>query len=57
MMLVLALLHGLNFILAGLGVMVHGIRLNTLEFASHIGLTWSGIPYKPFSHRQPSQNA
>jgi V/A-type H+-transporting ATPase subunit I len=57
MMIVLVLMHGLNFILAGLGVMVHGIRLNTLEFASHIGLTWSGIPYKPFSHRQPSQNA
>jgi len=48
MFLVLVLMHGLNFILAGLGVMVHGIRLNTLEFSSHIGLTWSGIPYTPF---------
>ncbi len=52
-MLVLVLMHGLNFILAGLGVMVHGIRLNTLEFASHIGLTWSGIPYKPFRAESP----
>ena len=34
-----------------MGVMVHGIRLNTLEFASHLGLTWSGIPYSPFRRR------
>lgn len=48
MMIILVLGHALNFILAGMGVMVHGIRLNTLEFASHLGLTWSGIPYAPF---------
>lgn len=50
---ILILGHALNFILAGMGVMVHGIRLNTLEFASHLGLTWSGVPYKPF--RKQSQ--
>lgn len=48
MLVILVLGHALNFILAGMGVMVHGIRLNTLEFASHLGLTWSGIPYHPF---------
>jgi V/A-type H+-transporting ATPase subunit I len=48
MAVILILGHALNFILAGMGVMVHGIRLNTLEFASHLGLTWSGIPYTPF---------
>ncbi len=48
MMIFLILGHGLNFILAAMGILVHGIRLNTLEFASHMGLTWSGIPYKPF---------
>jgi hypothetical protein len=32
-----------NIVLAVMGVMVHGIRLNTLEFASHLGLQWSGI--------------
>lgn len=48
MMIILILGHALNFILAGMGVMVHGIRLNTLEFASHLGLTWSGIPFTPF---------
>ncbi len=51
MMVILILGHALNFILAGMGVMVHGIRLNTLEFASHLGLTWSGIPYAPFKKR------
>ena len=54
MMIILLLGHALNFILAGMGIMVHGIRLNTLEFASHMGLTWSGIPYKPF--RRLGQN-
>jgi len=53
MMVILILGHALNFILAGMGVMVHGIRLNTLEFASHLGLTWSGIPYEPFKRRTP----
>jgi len=41
--------HGLNMILNALSVLVHGVRLNTLEFSSHIGLTWVGTPYKPFS--------
>ncbi len=54
MLIILLLGHALNFILAGMGIMVHGIRLNTLEFASHMGLTWSGIPYKPF--RRLGQN-
>jgi V/A-type H+-transporting ATPase subunit I len=41
--------HGLNMILTVLSVLVHGIRLNTLEFSSHLKLTWSGIAYKPFA--------
>ena len=59
MALILVLGHALNFILAGMGVMVHGIRLNTLEFASHLGLTWSGIPYTPFKRHQtkPDQDS
>jgi V/A-type H+-transporting ATPase subunit I len=52
MAVILVLGHALNFILAGMGVMVHGIRLNTLEFASHLGLTWSGIPYSPFRKKR-----
>jgi V/A-type H+-transporting ATPase subunit I len=56
MMIILLLGHALNFILAGMGIMVHGIRLNTLEFASHMGLTWSGIPYKPFTRISKTDN-
>lgn len=48
--LVLFLGHALNIGLASLGVLVHGVRLNTLEFAGHLGLEWSGRPYRPFSH-------
>ncbi len=40
--------HGLNITLALLGILVHGIRLNTLEFSNHIGLQWLGISYTPF---------
>ncbi|MDR2419120.1 MAG: V-type ATP synthase subunit I [Treponema sp.] len=40
--------HGLNVILNVLSVLVHGVRLNTLEFSGHLGLTWSGFVYKPF---------
>ena len=50
--LLLFVAHTVNIVLAVMGVMVHGIRLNTLEFASHLGLQWSGIPYRPWQ-RQP----
>ncbi len=40
--------HGLNMILNVLSVIVHGVRLNTLEFSSHLDMSWSGIKYKPF---------
>ncbi|MDR3277022.1 MAG: V-type ATP synthase subunit I [Treponema sp.] len=43
--------HGLNIILNVLSVLVHAVRLNTLEFSSHVGLNWSGFAYKPFSKR------
>jgi V/A-type H+-transporting ATPase subunit I len=41
--------HSLNVILNVLSVLVHGVRLNTLEFSGHLGLTWSGTAYRPFS--------
>jgi V/A-type H+-transporting ATPase subunit I len=41
--------HGLNMILNVLSVIVHGVRLNTLEFCTHIGMSWSGIKYQPFA--------
>lgn len=40
--------HGLNMILNLLSVIVHGVRLNTLEFSTHLGVSWSGIKYSPF---------
>lgn len=43
--------HVLNVLLAAMGVLVHGVRLNTLEFSSHIGMQWAGIPYHPFARR------
>jgi len=41
--------HGLNSVMNVLSVLVHGVRLNTLEFSNHLGLTWSGFKYEPFS--------
>ncbi len=40
--------HTLNLLMAALAVIVHGVRLNMLEFSSHLGMEWSGFPYKPF---------
>lgn len=40
--------HGLNMVLNVLSVIVHGIRLNTLEFSSHLNMSWSGHKFKPF---------
>jgi len=41
--------HGLNYAMNVLSVIVHGVRLNTLEFSNHLGLTWSGFKYEPFN--------
>lgn len=43
--------HGLNIILNVLSVIVHGIRLNTLEFSSHLDMSWSGHKFKPFKEK------
>ncbi len=39
--------HALNMVLALFGVLVHGIRLNLLEFSSHLGMEWTGKEYDP----------
>jgi len=46
--LILFLGHALNILLALMAVIVHGIRLNMLEFSGHLDMEWSGIEYKPF---------
>ena len=42
--------HLLNLALAVMSVLVHAVRLNTLEFSNHIGLTWSGQKFHPFKN-------
>jgi len=39
--------HSLNIILGPMSVLVHGVRLNVLEFSGHASITWSGVAYKP----------
>ncbi|MEW6101574.1 MAG: hypothetical protein AB1481_04705 [Candidatus Omnitrophota bacterium] len=39
--------HSLNIVLGPISVLVHGVRLNVLEFSGHAGITWSGVAYKP----------
>lgn len=46
--LVLVFGHTLNLIMGFLSVIVHGIRLNVLEFSNRLGMEWSGRPYDPF---------
>jgi len=40
--------HGLNLAMAGLSILVHAVRLNTLEFSNHKGVSWAGYAYDPF---------
>lgn len=39
--------HGLNIILGPMSVLVHGVRLNVLEFSGHANVTWSGVAFEP----------
>ncbi len=45
--LILFLGHSINMVLGPMSVLVHGVRLNVLEFSGHAGLSWSGVSYKP----------
>jgi V/A-type H+-transporting ATPase subunit I len=46
--LILLVGHSLNIILGGMAVLVHGLRLNMLEFSTHLEMTWSGHKFSPF---------
>ena len=48
MVLILLIGHGLNFVMAALSILVHAVRLNTLEFSNHKGVSWSGYAFAPF---------
>ncbi|MBL7076981.1 MAG: hypothetical protein ISS31_05890 [Kiritimatiellae bacterium] len=45
--------HVLNILLGAMGILVHGVRLNTLEFSGHIGMQWTGITFRPFARSTP----
>ncbi|MDR3172284.1 MAG: V-type ATP synthase subunit I [Treponema sp.] len=44
--------HGLNIAMNALSVVVHGVRLNLLEYAGHLGMEWSGHTYSPFALKE-----
>jgi V/A-type H+-transporting ATPase subunit I len=44
----LCLAHALNIALGCMSVIVHGMRLNLLEFSGHLGMSWTGRRYEPF---------
>ena len=39
--------HTLGMVLGPVSVLVHGVRLNVLEFSGHASISWSGQDYKP----------
>ncbi|MFO7535434.1 MAG: hypothetical protein R6X19_07100 [Kiritimatiellia bacterium] len=45
---IIFLVHLLNILLSALSVLVHGVRLNALEFSSHLGIQWLGRHFNPF---------
>jgi V/A-type H+/Na+-transporting ATPase subunit I len=47
--------HGLNMAMAALSVIVHGVRLNLLEFSGHLNMEWTGIQYDPFRNRHEKE--
>jgi len=48
MVAILVVGHALNLAMAGLSILVHAVRLNTLEFSNHKGVSWSGYAYRAF---------
>ncbi|THB67115.1 MAG: V-type ATP synthase subunit I [Spirochaetaceae bacterium] len=46
--LIIFLGHTINLFMAGLSVVVHGVRLNMLEFSGALGMEWTGQIFRPF---------
>lgn len=46
--LIMVIGHALNIVMGLLSVVVHGVRLNLLEFSGQLGMEWAGIAYNPF---------
>lgn len=49
--LIIFIAHVLNLVMSAMSVLVHGVRLNVLEFTNHIGMQWSGFGYQPFARK------
>ncbi len=47
--------HVLNLVMGLLSVVVHGVRLNLLEFSGQLGMEWSGYEYDPFRENGENQ--
>lgn len=50
--LILLLGHSLNIVMGALSLIVHGVRLNMLEYSGHLDMEWSGFKYEPFKKVQ-----
>jgi len=50
--LILLIGHTINLSLGIIALFVHGLRLNTLEFARQLGVIWSGRAFEPLAHFQ-----
>ena len=48
--------HLLNILLGFMSVLVHALRLNTLEFSNHVNMAWTGHEYHPFAKREDPEN-
>jgi V/A-type H+-transporting ATPase subunit I len=43
--------QALNVVLGPMSVLVHGVRLNVLEFSSHVDIKWNGFGYNPLKEK------
>lgn len=48
---VLGIGHTFNILMSIMAVIVHGVRLNMLEFSGHLGMEWTGRKYNPFKKK------
>jgi V/A-type H+-transporting ATPase subunit I len=53
---VLLIGHALNVAMGALSVIVHGVRLNILEFSGHLGMEWTGFQYRPFGGEEHNED-
>jgi V/A-type H+-transporting ATPase subunit I len=47
--------HAMNTALSIISLLVHGVRLNMLEFSNNLGMQWSGYAYEPFTKRHSEE--